>query len=388
MRPAVRAWLGRLPVTGPVVATGLVVSLLAPWSPGAATDPDASRSLSSTVRTLEHRVAHMSKDVAEMERMAARYRIWAHCVSLVPADEAGDPDHRFGFLYDELDGTGLDHRPAIVLHQGDGWSDFALLSFERRPKCVSAPVDPNGTGDDARTTPGDTARGDLWTRVRHLERKIKAVNRRLAAVIRMSERFDEWESCLSWLPVTETGDLDHRFGHLFRGSDGMGYHAALGVDGSEWDDPDYELLAFLDRDRPFVPRECQNEPGEDVDRTGATPAVEGLADAYRGGDLADAVDDLAEDTHAIREEVEDLWEPVEEFTQFDECMFLLGATNLGTTRGTGFVYQDRHHARSLRPALTFGLSGPRPQLDLMAFPGEEPPQIECNEDAGGHDTDE
>ena len=29
-----------------------------------------------------------------------------------------------------------------------------------------------------------------------------------------------------------------------------------------------------------------------------------------------------------------------------------------------------------------------PQYDLLAFPGEEPPQIECNEDAGGHDTDE
>jgi hypothetical protein len=29
-----------------------------------------------------------------------------------------------------------------------------------------------------------------------------------------------------------------------------------------------------------------------------------------------------------------------------------------------------------------------PQYDFMAFPGEEPPQIECDEDAGGHDTDE
>jgi hypothetical protein len=29
-----------------------------------------------------------------------------------------------------------------------------------------------------------------------------------------------------------------------------------------------------------------------------------------------------------------------------------------------------------------------PQYDFMTFPGEEPPQIECNEDAGGQDTDE
>ncbi len=35
------------------------------------------------------------------------------------------------------------------------------------------------------------------------------------------------------------------------------------------------------------------------------------------------------------------------------------------------------------------MSGPRlPQLSVMAFPGEEPPQIECNEDAGGIETHE
>jgi hypothetical protein len=29
-----------------------------------------------------------------------------------------------------------------------------------------------------------------------------------------------------------------------------------------------------------------------------------------------------------------------------------------------------------------------PQYDFMTFPGEEPSQTECNEDAGGQDTDE
>ncbi len=164
----------------------------------------------------------------------------------------------------------------------------------------------------------------------------------------MSERFDEWESCLSWVPVTETGDLDGRFGHLFRDGDGMGYHAAMGIDSSEWDDPDYELLAFVGRDRPFVPRECQNEPGEDGDRTGATPTGDGATEADRGGELADAIDDLAEDTHALREEVEDMWEPVEEFTQFDECMFLLGASSIGGRDGSGFVYEGKAR-RALAP---------------------------------------
>ena len=41
------------------------------------------------------------------------------------------------------------------------------------------------------------------------------------------------------------------------------------------------------------------------------------------------------------------------------------------------------------PALAIDVDGfDRPQFDLMAFPGEEPPQIECNEDASGFETDE
>jgi hypothetical protein len=50
---------------------------------------------------------------------------------------------------------------------------------------------------------------------------------------------------------------------------------------------------------------------------------------------------------------------------------------------------DRHRRRRTRAALSFDLAGPGlPQLNLLAFPGEEPPQIECNEDAGGEDTEE
>jgi hypothetical protein len=37
------------------------------------------------------------------------------------------------------------------------------------------------------------------------------------------------------------------------------------VDNSERDDPDYEFLAFVGRDRPFTDRECGGEPGEGVD---------------------------------------------------------------------------------------------------------------------------
>jgi hypothetical protein len=101
--------------------------------------------------------------------------------------------------------------------------------------------------------------GSLRRRVTDLEARAKRLER-------MSERFDEWESCLSWVPVTEYGDPDGHFGYLYgRRGTVPGYRPALAVDISEWDDPDYEFLAFAGRDRPFSGRECQNEPGEGVD---------------------------------------------------------------------------------------------------------------------------
>ena len=47
----------------------------------------------------------------------------------------------------------------------------------------------------------------------------------------------------------------------------------------------------------------------------------------------------------------------------------------------GYVYRG---PAELRPALAMDMAGfDRAEYDFMAFPGEEPPQIECNEDAGG-----
>jgi hypothetical protein len=95
---------------------------------------------------------------------------------------------------------------------------------------------------------------------------VKRLEQREEKLEQMSEHFDEWESCLSWVPVTEYGDPDGRFGYLY-GSKGdqPGYKPALAVDISEWDDPDYEFLAFAGQDRPFSDRECESEPGEGVD---------------------------------------------------------------------------------------------------------------------------
>jgi hypothetical protein len=98
--------------------------------------------------------------------------------------------------------------------------------------------------------------------------------------------------------------------------------------------------------------------------------------------------DLRQEVASLREDVEDLKEPVEEFDLFDQCMFTIGVTQHGTQGGeSGYHYGEGGQER--RPALAMDMRGfGKPQYDFMAFPGEEPPQIECNEDAGGQGTDE
>jgi len=104
--------------------------------------------------------------------------------------------------------------------------------------------------------------------------------------------------------------------------------------------------------------------------------------------LQERINDLQQEMASLREDVDDLGEPVEEFDLFDQCMFTIGVTQYGKRDGTsGYFYGDRGLQR--RQALAMDMRGfDAPQYDFMAFPGEEPPQIECNEDAGGQDTDE
>jgi hypothetical protein len=59
----------------------------------------------------------------------------------------------------------------------------------------------------------------------------------------------------------------------------------------------------------------------------------------------------------------------------------------GQDENTGYVYGQDGQER--RRALAMNMrSFDAPQHDFLASPGEEPLQIECNEDAGGQDTDE
>lgn len=104
--------------------------------------------------------------------------------------------------------------------------------------------------------------------------------------------------------------------------------------------------------------------------------------------IQDRLDDLQQEVASLQEDVEDLHEPVEEFDLFDQCMYTVGVTQYGRRAGaSGYVYGKGGQQR--RPALAMDMRGfDPPQYDFLAFPGEEPPQIECNEDAGGQGTDE
>lgn len=97
--------------------------------------------------------------------------------------------------------------------------------------------------------------------------------------------------------------------------------------------------------------------------------------------LRERVRDVRQEMNSLFEEVEDLAEPVNEFEIFDQCMYLLGATEYGNrSDNSGYIFREGGR----RPALALDIrSFDPPQYQLMANPGEEPPSIECNEDAEG-----
>jgi len=228
-----------------------------------------------TIAGLERSANTLQRKIEVMEQTSERYAQWKTCVSLVPINEVGDEDNRFGYNYDERDGTKQTYMSALVVNWEDETPEYAFLKFARRAGCESQLTQPGGTAEDASVDGLDTIQTELAAqetatsreaRVLALERKVRALEERAEDLERMSERFDEWESCLSWVPVTEYGDASGHFGYLF-GEKGVesGYRPAITIDTSEWDDPDYEFLAFIGRDRPFSDRECGHEPGEGVD---------------------------------------------------------------------------------------------------------------------------
>jgi hypothetical protein len=103
-----------------------------------------------------------------------------------------------------------------------------------------------------------------------------------------------------------------------------------------------------------------------------------------GSGLRDRVDDLQQEIESLTEDIEDLGEPVGEFDWFDQCAYTLGVTEFGTWNGdVGYLFTGRAGQQRRRPALTMDMRGfGMSQFNFLSFPGEEPPSIECNEDAG------
>jgi hypothetical protein len=113
-------------------------------------------------------------------------------------------------------------------------------------------------------------------------------------------------------------------------------------------------------------------------------AMPAAAAGKGGSSLRDRIDDLQQEVESLTEDIEDLREPVEEFELFDQCMYTIGVTEYGTWGGeVGYLFAGRAGQQRRRPALALDIRGfDVPQFDFLAFPGEEPPSIECNEDAG------
>jgi hypothetical protein len=102
--------------------------------------------------------------------------------------------------------------------------------------------------------------------------------------------------------------------------------------------------------------------------------------------VPDRIEELQQELDSLTEDVEDLQEPVAEFELFDQCMYLVGVSEHGRGSGAaGYLYGPR---RTHRPALALDIRGfGHARYQFLAFPAEEPPSIECNEDAGAENTD-
>ena len=227
-----------------------------------------TNAMGANVRAARRELARLERQVELMEQSAENAEDWMTCIRYVPVNEQGDRDRQFGYLYDERDGTGPGYIDGIAVdrRRRRGREDYLFMHF-RGGGCRTDTPQPGGTAEPASARAARSykrRRQGLRGRLKVLERKAERLSDRSQRLETISERFDEWESCVSWVPVTELGDPDQTFGYLF-GSTGApaGYRPALHIDRADWDDPDYMFLALVGGDRPG--RTCQDEPGEGID---------------------------------------------------------------------------------------------------------------------------
>ncbi len=237
------------------------------------------------MRVLRQEVGRLEEQVELMEHSAENYEDWQTCLRYLPVNEQGDRDRQSGYLYDERDGTGVGYMDGIAVDRRRGWGreDYLFIHFSRAAACRNESPQPGGTAEPASLAGADNPRvarssarphrrykrslgprTGIRQQLARLERKAARLFARSQRLETVSERFDEWESCVSWVPVTEMGDPDETFGYLYgpKGSP-AGYRTALHIDRADWDDPDYMFLALVGGDRPG--RTCQDEPGEAPD---------------------------------------------------------------------------------------------------------------------------
>jgi hypothetical protein len=180
---------------------------------------DAVRANVRAIRTV---VRDLSAKVELMELSAARYANWEACIRGVQVSEYGDPDRQWGYHYDERNGIGPGYMPGLAVDRRSRprKEDYLFLNFSRRANCRSNAPLPGGTADPASVGAAAAAsrtrpRRPLLRTLRNLERRVRTMKRSARRLLAASERFDEWESCVSWVPVTEYGDPDGKYGYLF-----------------------------------------------------------------------------------------------------------------------------------------------------------------------------
>lgn len=257
-----------------------------------------SRSPQAAVRAAERQAGVLEAQVALLREATERHADRQACLRTVPVSEYGSPDATSGYRYDARDGTGVGYAPALAVdtRSRPGQEDYLLFDLRRDGGCDSAAPVAGGTADAARrrltgprtgpaprtqpapsmrpaprtgpaapTTAAAPARApSLRVRVDRLERRVRRLRAAVHALEVAAKGFDVWESCVSWIPVTENGDPGRGFGYLYGRAGGPpSYRPALTIDRSDWDDPDYMLLALVGGDRPG--KSCRDEPGEAVD---------------------------------------------------------------------------------------------------------------------------
>ena len=110
----------------------VVLAGVAVYVPDILENAPKPRSDGPTIAQLETRANNLQRQIEIMEVTSDRYAQWKTCVSLVPVNEVGDEDNRFGYNYDERDGTRQTFMSALVVDREDERPEYAFLKFARR----------------------------------------------------------------------------------------------------------------------------------------------------------------------------------------------------------------------------------------------------------------